>query len=68
MLGGAAGMHAGRAMTGQHVWNPYEPMSAQSLLLPLNALTPEQQENHFFWLDRFYEAYNTAEDAHRPGV
>ena len=52
MLGGAAGMHAGRAMTGQHVWNPYEPMSAQSLLLPLNALTPEQQENHFFWLDR----------------
>ena len=55
-------------MTGQHVWNPYEPMSAQSLLLPLNALTPEQQENHFFWLDRFYEAYNTAEDAHRPGV
>lgn len=39
-------------MTGQFVWNPFEPLSAQSLLLPLAALTPEQQENHFFWLDR----------------
>lgn len=54
---GARGLHAGRAMTGEFVWNPYEPLSAQSLLLPLGALTPAQQENHFFWLDRFYEAH-----------
>lgn len=32
--------------------DPMAPLSAASLLLPLQTLHPSQQENRFFWLDR----------------